>query len=159
MYSTRFSIIAGFRILHAIRFTLSGPTTCSQTLNSPKAYEVIYLRKGHSNKHHVDIMPTQDYKNKRLNREEARKLVTKLSSAGRVILTNHARLRLLERHIILNDVINVLLSPSMRITDGEFEKGSYTYRCYTSKFTVVIGFTVIGDSVVVITVFKTERKT
>ncbi len=69
--------------------------------------KMLIIEKGHSNKCYVDIMPTQDYKNKRLNRE----------------------------------------------------KGGYTYRCHTGKFTVLIGFTVVGDSVVVITVFKTERKT
>ncbi len=103
-------------------------------------------------------MSTQDYKFKRLIREEARKLVYKLASAGRVILSGHAQKRLLERDIILNDVLNVLLSSSMRVSEGEFERGTYRYRCSTTKFVVVVGFTIQGDGVVVITVFKTARK-
>lgn len=103
-------------------------------------------------------MSTKDYKNKKLNKEEARKLVVKLASSGRVILTSHARERLLEREIIFNDVLNVLLSTSMKVTEGELEKAGYAYRCSTKKFVVVVGFTVRGDGVVVITVFKAERK-
>lgn len=103
-------------------------------------------------------MSTKDYKNKKLNKEEARKLVTKLANEGRVILTSHARERLLERHIIFNDVLNVLLSDSMRVAEGELERSGYAYRCSTKKFVVVVGFTVRGDGVIVITVFKAERK-
>ena len=103
-------------------------------------------------------MSTKDYKNKKLNKEEARKLVLKLAAAGKVILTSHASQRLTERGVIFNDVLNVLLSQSMRLSEGEPEKGGYTYRCSTKKFTVVVGFTVRGDGVIVITVFKAERK-
>lgn len=103
-------------------------------------------------------MSTSDYKNKKLNKEEARKLVVKLATSGRVLLTSHARERLLERDIIFNDVLNVLLSQSMRVSEGELEKGNYTYRCSTKKFVVVVGFTVKGDGVIVITIFKAERK-
>ena len=115
-------------------------------------------RRRHGIKCHVDIMSTKDYKYKKLRNEEARKLVVKLAATGRVILTTHARERLLERVIIFNDVINVLLSESMRVSDGELERGSYTYRCSTKKFVVVVGFTVRGDGVIVITVFKADRK-
>lgn len=103
-------------------------------------------------------MSTKDYKNKKLNKEEARNLVLKLAASGKVILTNNARERLFERTIILNDVLNVLQSESMRVFDGEPEKGGYTYRCSTKKFVVVVGFTVRGDGVIVITVFQADRK-
>jgi hypothetical protein len=114
--------------------------------------------KGHGNIFHVDIMPFIDYKNNKLNREEARKLVLKIASTGRVILTAHATKRLSERRIIFNDVLNVLLSQSMRISEGETQSSGYTYRCSTKKFVVVVSFTIRGDGIVVITVFKTERK-
>lgn len=103
-------------------------------------------------------MSSKDYKYKRLNKEEARKLVLKLAASGRVILSSHASQRLIERDIILNDVLNVLLSPSMRASDGESTVGGFTYRCSTTKFIVVVGFTVRGDGVVVVTIFKAERK-
>lgn len=102
-------------------------------------------------------MPTKDYKNKKLNKEEARRLVIKLAASGRVILSNHARERLAERNIILNDVMNVLLSSSMRVSEVDFDKHGFTYRCSTKRFTVVVGFTARGDGLAVVTVFKTER--
>lgn len=103
-------------------------------------------------------MSTKDYKHKKLGKEEARKLVVKLAAQGQVVLSGHAQERLLQRDIIFNDVMNVLLSSSMKISEGELEKTSYRYRCQTSRFVVVVGFTVRGDGVVVVTVFKTDRK-
>lgn len=103
-------------------------------------------------------MPILDYKNNKLSKEEARKLVLKLASLGRVILTAHGSNRLIERGIIFNDILNVLLSHSMRISEAEPTQGGYTYQCYTKKFVVVVGFTTSGDGVLVITVFKTSRK-
>lgn len=103
-------------------------------------------------------MSTKDYKYKKLSKEEARKLVRKLAGSGLVLISNHAQQRLIERRVILNDVLNVLLSESMIVSDGEPAIGGYTYRCSTKKFTVVVSFTVRGDGVIVITVFKAERK-
>jgi hypothetical protein len=103
-------------------------------------------------------MSTKEYKYKKLSKEEVRKLVRRLASSGRVLITNHACQRLKERKIILNDILNVLLSESMMVFDGEPSLGGYSYRCSTQKFVVVVGFTIRGDGVIVITVFKAERK-
>jgi hypothetical protein len=103
-------------------------------------------------------MSNKDYKYKKLSKEEARKLVLRLAESGHILITNHARQRLTERGVILNDVLNVLLSESMKVSNGEPAIGGYTYRCSTKKFTVVVGFTVRGDGVIVITVFKADRK-
>jgi hypothetical protein len=103
-------------------------------------------------------MSTKDYKHKKLSKEEVRKLVSKLAAEGRVVLSVHAQERLLQRDIIFNDVMNVLLSSSMKISEGELENTSYRYRCQTTRFIVVVGFTVRGDGVVVVTVFTTDRK-
>lgn len=103
-------------------------------------------------------MPTKDYKSTKLNKEEARKLIIKLAGDGKVLLSNHARERMVKREVIVNDVMNVLLSQSMRVLEGEFENGSYRYRCTTKNFVVVIGFLVRGDGLVVVSVFKAERK-
>ena len=86
------------------------------------------------------------------------KLIVKIASEGRVIFSSHAIQRLGERGLIVNDVMNVLLSKSMRLSDGEPQVAGYTYRCATIRMAVVVGFTVRGDGVIVITVFKAERK-
>ncbi|MFN8790443.1 MAG: DUF4258 domain-containing protein [Bdellovibrionales bacterium] len=70
----------------------------------------------------------------------------------------HARARLRERDLIFNDVVNVLLANSMRISDGELENGCFRYRCQTNRFIVVVGFFSRGDGLIVVTVFRAERK-
>ncbi len=112
----------------------------------------------HGIKCYVDIMSHFDYKYKRLSKEEARKFVLKLASVGKIVFSMHAKERLLERNITQNDVINVLRSVSMRVADGEIGNVGYTYQCSTRKFAIVIGFAVSGDKLIVVTVFKIERK-
>lgn len=107
---------------------------------------------------YVDIMSVKNYKTTKLNKEETRKLIAKVAREGRVLFTLHATQRLGERGLTVNDVMNVLLSESMRVSDGEPNASGYTYRCSTRRMAVAVGFTVRGDGVVVITVFKTERK-
>ena len=107
---------------------------------------------------YVDIMSTKNYKTVRLSKEEARKLIKEVAGSGRVVFTSHATRRLRERELILNDVMNVLLSKSMKVSEGEPHAAGYTYRCFTKRITVVVCFTLRGDGVVVITVFMTERR-
>lgn len=103
-------------------------------------------------------MTTNNYKTTKLQKENARKRIVALAANGKVLLSGHARVRMIDRNIIFNDLMNVLLSPSMRVSEGEFENGSYRYRCSTSKFVVVVGFVVRGDGVVVVSVFEAGRK-
>lgn len=103
-------------------------------------------------------MSTKNYKTTKLNKEEARKKIVSVAAQGRILLTAHAKLRMSERDIILNDIVNVLLSPSMRVSEGEPHNVGYTYKCSTKKFSVAVGFTVRGDGVIVVTVFQAERK-
>lgn len=103
-------------------------------------------------------MSNFNYKYTKLGLEQARKLITHLASKGRLLITQHAQARLLERNIIINDVINVLLSCSMRVSEPDLQPGGYAYRCSTNKFTVVVGFTIQGDGLVLITVFKVDKK-
>lgn len=103
-------------------------------------------------------MSTKSYKTTKLNKEEARKKIVSVAAQGRILLTAHVKFRMSERDIILNDIVNVLLSPSMRVSEGEPRNIGFTYMCSTKKFTVVVGFTVRGDGVVVVTVFHAERK-
>ena len=107
---------------------------------------------------YVDIMSTKNYKTTRLSKEEARKQIVKVAAQGKVVFTNHAVQRMIERNIIINDIINVLLSNSMRVSEGEPHSSGYTYKCSTKKFAVAVGFTVRGDGVVVVTVFHAEKR-
>ncbi len=126
--------------------------------NAPTADFQFQSRDRHGNMSYIDIMSIRNYKSDRLSKEEARKLVVKIAREGRVLITWHASQRFGERGLIMNDVMNVLLSDSMRVSDGEPHLGGYTYRCATRRLVVAVGFTVRGDGLVVITVFKTERK-
>ena len=107
---------------------------------------------------HIDIMSTKNYKTTKLSKEVARKKIFKVAAQGRILLTSHAIQRMGERNIVLNDIVNVLLSPSMHVSDGEPHNIGFTYRCSTKKFSVAVGFTVQGDGVIVVTVFKAERR-
>lgn len=117
---------------------------------------------GNSEEHgilcHVDIMTTKDYKRKKLHKEEARKLVIRLAAESKVLFSTHAIERMISRNIIQNDVMNVLLSSSMRISEGELEQSSFRYRCQTNRFVVVVSFKTHGDGVIVVTVWSAERK-
>jgi hypothetical protein len=99
-----------------------------------------------------------DYKHNKLNKEYARKLIVKLARDGRVLFTSHAIKRLEERDLVVNDVMNVLLSESMRVSEGEPNFNGNTYRCSTRRISVVVGFNISGDGVIVITVFRADRK-
>lgn len=103
-------------------------------------------------------MSSKNYKTTRLSKEEARKLIAKVAPTGRVIFTSHALEKINERGIIINDVMNVLLSSAMRVSDAEPKGSGFTYRCSTTRFVVAIGFTVQGDGVIVVTVFRADRK-
>ena len=103
-------------------------------------------------------MSNKNYKADRLSKEEARKRILKVASEGRILISGHALKRMLQRNIIQNDIINVLRSASMRVSEAEPHLSGFTYRCQTVKFAVVVGFTVRGDGVIVVTVFKIERQ-
>ncbi len=100
-------------------------------------------------------MSPGDYKYQRLNKNEARKLITRLVANERIRFSNHAYERMEEREISIQDALNVLESPSSFILgEGELEKGSYRYQLCTNRFKLAVGFTSDGLEVVVLSVMR-----
>lgn len=88
-------------------------------------------------------MSIVDYRRKRLDRNQARKLVAKVmqQSPSNVRFSRHAMEEMEKDNLIVSDVLNVMKSPDSRIiNEAEFERGSYRYRLETNKITVVIAF-------------------
>ncbi len=77
----------------------------------------------------------------RLNRGQARKLLSELLSKNPNCYSygGHFKERLIERKMIMGDIINVLHKGKI-FDDAEFENGQWRYRISTSKMTVVIAF-------------------
>lgn len=101
-------------------------------------------------------MSPQDYRQQRLNKNEARKLIAKImaKTPEKVVFTAHAQKRMAERGLATTDAMNVLCSPSSRIiSEPEFKDGSWSYRLETSFLLVVVGFTGDGSRIKVITVW------
>ncbi len=109
----------------------------------------------------IDLMSTFDYKTKRLDRNEARKLITKIMNhmPHKVFFSRHALEELKKDGLTTLDAINILKSPGARIyTDGEFEKGSYRYRLETTNMMVVVAFLELGDGMIIITAWDKRKK-
>lgn len=96
-----------------------------------------------------------DYKTHRLQKEEARKLISKiLRHPHYVLFSKHAQEELGKDGLETSDAINVLTSADSKILrDGEFEKGSYRYRVETKKICVVVTF-VSDIRLIVVTVWR-----
>lgn len=109
----------------------------------------------------IDLMSTFDYKTRRLGRNEARKLITKIMSqhSGKVFFSRHALEELKKDGLTTLDAINVLKSPGARIyTEGEFERGSYRYRLETTNMMIVVSFLELGDGIIVVTAWDKRKK-
>ena len=96
---------------------------------------------------------------KRLNKEQARKLLAKImSDDGHISFTRHARDELKNDQLTTVDAMNVLASTDSRITDEpEFKNDIWRYRVKTNKICVVISFYEDHHGILVITVFKINR--
>jgi len=106
-------------------------------------------------------MSTFDYKTRRLDRNEARKLIIKIMNQHpeKVFFSRHALEELKNDGLTTLDAINILKSPGARIyTEGEFEKGSYRYRLETTNMMVVVAFLELGDGMVIVTAWDKRRK-
>jgi len=108
-------------------------------------------------KSYIDTISPIDYKASRLNRNEARKQITKIMSQHPegVRFSRHAHEELEKDDLTTVDALNVLKSPDSKIlADGELEKGSYRYRLETKNILVVIGFQEDGAGLTVITAWR-----
>ncbi len=101
-----------------------------------------------------------DYNTKRLGRNQARKLISKImnSHPQNVVFSRHALEELKADHLTTIDAFNVLKSSGSRIlTDGEFINGSYRYRLETKNIMVVIAFWDKGDGLIVVTAWDKRQ--
>ena len=96
---------------------------------------------------------------KRLNKEQARKLLAKImSDGGHISFTKHARDELKNDQLTTVDAVNVLASTDSRISDEpEFKNDIWRYRVKTNKICVVISFYEDHQGILIITVFKINR--
>jgi len=100
-------------------------------------------------------MSPSDYKSQRLNKNEARKLISRLVLAEKIRFVPHAFDRMDERQVSIQDAINVLESPDAFILgEGEQEKGSFRYRLCTNRLLVVVSFSPNGSELVILTVIR-----
>lgn len=114
----------------------------------------------HVNMSYIDIMSPLDYKTSRLNRNEARKQVTKVMKEhpGNLYFSNHALKELEKDDLTTLDALNILKSSDSKILkDGELEKGSYRYRIETTNIMVVIAFREDGKGISVITAWDKRK--
>lgn len=88
-------------------------------------------------------MSNNDYRSKRLDKTQARKLIAKIvnQNPSGVRYSKHAFTEMKDDNLTVNDILNVIKSPDAKILeDAELEKGSYRYRLQTEKIMVVIAF-------------------
>jgi len=101
-------------------------------------------------------MSLNDIRTIRLNRMQARKLVTQIVHKwpAHIRFSKHALEELRKDNLTTSDALNVIKSPDAKImSEGELEKGSYRYRLETNRILVVISFDT-PTSFVVITAWR-----
>lgn len=97
-------------------------------------------------------MSFDDIRTTKLNRIQARKLVTEIihKFPANIRFSKHALEELCKDKLTTSDALNVIKSPDAKIiSEGELEKGSYRYRLETNRILVVISFDTPTSFVVV----------
>lgn len=78
---------------------------------------------------------------------------------GAVRFSRHALCELEKDGLTTVDALNILKSPDSKIhQDGEFENGSFRYRIETANIVVVVGFTVDGTGINVVTAWDKRKE-
>lgn len=88
-------------------------------------------------------MSHSDLRSHKMNRQEARKLLTKImiGKPHNLVFSRHSREELLKDGLTTVDAINVLKSPDAKILDdAELKNGSYRYRVETKNICIVVVF-------------------
>jgi len=86
---------------------------------------------------------------------QAREIVRKIASTGTIVLTRHGRMRLRERNMTTQDVLNVLLGGYVVEVEPEVA-GTYRVTVATSRMTVVV--VPRGEAeLVLVTAWRNER--
>lgn len=103
-------------------------------------------------------MSPTSYRTVKLDKTQAKNQAVQIArKAGNVILTRHAEERMLEREIIVLDILNVLKSSAMRVTreaEWNHKSHSYSYSCETNKFRIVVSFSDDGNSLIICTAIR-----
>ena len=85
---------------------------------------------------------------------ETKSLIRKILAEGTLSFTRHAEQEMAKDGLAKVDVENVLRGGAA--AGGEWENGSWRYRVFTARITVVVAFRSWG-SLVVITAWRQER--
>ena len=105
-------------------------------------------------------MSPVDFKVQKLNRQEARKLISKIVNQHpeNIRFSSHAIRELLVDELMTTDALNVLKSSDAKIhQDGEFENGSFRYRVETTNLLIVVAFTIDGSGINVVTAWDKRK--
>lgn len=95
----------------------------------------------------------------RYDKNKARKLSLELCKKSKIVFSGHALKELKNDDLDRMDAINVIMSPSAKISkEPEYANGSWRYRIETKNICVVITFVEKPSGIIVVTVFKIERK-
>ncbi|QSV46771.1 DUF4258 domain-containing protein [Geobacter benzoatilyticus] len=90
-----------------------------------------------------------------LKPSEARKLIQHILKDGYVTYSRpHAIDRMKEREMDTSDCINILRGG--KVSEGEYENGSWRYRVETPKMAVVVTF-VAEDELMIVTAWREKR--
>jgi hypothetical protein len=87
--------------------------------------------------------------------QTARRLIGHIARAGAVGFTRHARDEMAQDGLLAVDVINVLRAGLVEFS--EERHGSFRYRVYTRKLTVVVAFR-SAEQLAVVTAWRSGRR-
>ena len=91
----------------------------------------------------IDLGLSIDYKSSRLDKTQARKLVTEILNRypANIRFSKHAREELKKDNLTTDDALNVLKSPDGRIVkEPDFKNASYRYTVETSRIGICVAF-------------------
>ncbi len=105
-------------------------------------------------------MSHSDYKTIKLDRNEARKLISKITAQHpeNIRFSGHSIRELANDQLTTVDALNVLKSPDSKIhSEGELENGSYRYRLETTHLVIVVAFTTDGTGLNIVTAWDKRK--
>jgi len=100
-----------------------------------------------------------DYKSHKLQKEEARKLLSRITREypDNVLFSKHAVEELAKDNLTVVSANNILRSTDAQIlVEGEFENGSYRYRLETMDVCLIIVFN-SGQELVIVTAWRKRK--
>ena len=102
-------------------------------------------------------MSSIDFKSTKTDNNRVVKMIRKIlkKNPQNVGFSDHGKKEMQKDDLLITDIINVLASPTSRVShQGEYKNGSYRYRYGTSKITVVVAFWPNGKGLNVVTAWR-----